>query len=1305
MPALTIPKLVEKLRSYFMYARGDTQIGGNITPDADKAYNIGSPSRRLSVIYADTVDANVSAGTFSGSTWSHPGDMTIDPKVDNATTTLFVLNSGVGGVANLNVENDIIVGGLVDGVDVASLKSSYDSHVASADSHHNAFVGLKDDVGSTVSPDPSDLIQIVGGNGLSSVAGASTLTLSVNVGDGIQIVSDAVAVDSTVVRTSRQVIAGQGLVGGGSLSADVTLDVNVGASLQIVSDAVQVNQGYSFNWSAVHNWGGGVSLDPAGAVSAPGSLRINIDSDNNTTNAALVFGKDGGGTLSTEIGRISENGDFSVSRDIRTGRYYLTPAGDIWARFTDELSGDASYIGAGGLTVIGGGESASAVLSGGGIAGSSERLVLASDVTGAGEAIRFVTSLQNGWASRVDAVSILGDGRVGIGTLTPNVQLDVVGSVNISNALGVNGAADIAEDLTVGAAYSTPGVLFVDVSQQNVGINRAPDNQFALDVSGPARADWWVGPHALQLSDAKMIVHFDGPLPYEEDFTGFAVGHAGQQPNHSSNTQVYRPGKFGKALQIAVGTKNLIPNPVFGYDDPPVSNGPVAGWNFANAYGGVVSYGTTSERRLFGKYSAFQELDGTQTGYVGIATTAISDPSIVSGAVFVQSGWVFFDSYMSHIYLILRCYDSSGNFISDLTKTYYPPDIKSGEWNFVYIYGTLPVGTSKVSCQFRIPPDYVGKVYFDGAQLENKPYTTPLAYGDMPNHSWAGTPHLSASTRTDYSIQYADMELRVPFTVAGWFGYAHDVQAEPTGSQGDRRHFFIATPDRSTSITVYMNDGDQPYALATGETVALNGGDGNTWPAYTWKHWAITVDGSGNATLYLDGTQVSTASWPSTKSVVYDIIEIGYFPGGGYTHNGWVDDLVVLDRAASADEIRAIYESNAPVFAESSVFAFRAPAREFLWVDDEGMWARLENGRGAFGLYLGDATKSWAGLTLDPGDLVIGDASIVGGGYIHFKPSTGSMSIVGDGSGITNIDGGNIQTRTITADKIVSNSLTSAEIAAGAITTSELAANSVTSDKINVAQLSAISADMGLLNAGEIRIGTGTIGSNFTGHRFWTDTSGVGRIAGYNNNVIQWEGATDGKLKAGSGSVVADSSGLSLFSGGTKIAELDSDGLSFLRGSGHIYWLVDPESTWAGQGEIRVRGLDDLGTLSTKLHIEAIGNPDIGYEHKGRFEVTVKAYNEDVSDTGVLYLESGRGVYGGAPKFDVNLQAGSMVVTSRSSTWSGPNNTVHYFNLNGIIDFKWSMGDSSKDPRSVVPDDWVEVRIGGTTYYLPAYLV
>jgi hypothetical protein len=63
----------------------------------------------------------------------------------------------------------------------------------------------------------------------------------------------------------------------------------------------------------------------------------------------------------------------------------------------------------------------------------------------------------------------------------------------------------------------------------------------------------------------------------------------------------------------------------------------------------------------------------------------------------------------------------------------------------------------------------------------------------------------------------------------------------------------------------------------------------------------------------------------------------------------------------------------------------------------------------------------------------------------------------------------------ITGDIIVAASIVAANIASGTITATQIAANTITANKLNVTQLSAISADLGSITAGTIRLpGTGT---------------------------------------------------------------------------------------------------------------------------------------------------------------------------------------------------------------------------------------
>lgn len=56
-------------------------------------------------------------------------------------------------------------------------------------------------------------------------------------------------------------------------------------------------------------------------------------------------------------------------------------------------------------------------------------------------------------------------------------------------------------------------------------------------------------------------------------------------------------------------------------------------------------------------------------------------------------------------------------------------------------------------------------------------------------------------------------------------------------------------------------------------------------------------------------------------------------------------------------------------------------------------------------------------------------------------------------------------------------------------------------------------------------------------------------------------------------------------------------------------------------------------------------------------------------------------------------------------TQDATNGGLIIFNAaNTTMRFNGAMGNSSKDPRAVLPDDWVQISIAGTAYYIPAYL-
>ena len=94
-------------------------------------------------------------------------------------------------------------------------------------------------------------------------------------------------------------------------------------------------------------------------------------------------------------------------------------------------------------------------------------------------------------------------------------------------------------------------------------------------------------------------------------------------------------------------------------------------------------------------------------------------------------------------------------------------------------------------------------------------------------------------------------------------------------------------------------------------------------------------------------------------------------------------------------------------------------------------------------------------------------------------------------TGVTAIHGGSIVTNSITAQQMAADSVTANQIAAGAVAAKHIAVGSIgaehiatrslTSDKLNVSSLSAISSDIGSINAGDIT-GVNIHGNNINGN-------------------------------------------------------------------------------------------------------------------------------------------------------------------------------------------------------------------------------
>lgn len=520
-------------------------------------------------------------------------------------------------------------------------------------------------------------------------------------------------------------------------------------------------------------------------------------------------------------------------------------------------------------------------------------------------------------------------------------------------------------------------LLFVDYSGDNVGINCTPDSQFDLDIAGNLRVQGWiVGRHAIQLDGATMICHYDGPAPFETDHTVVTTGHMGQQPATQTGGVVGRAGKFQKAIQVAPGTTNLIINPV-------CEVGVAVGWYKSNL-------------TVFGRVTSDPYI-GTGNFYASVTNSSGSNEYAYTAEMTVTAGSAYALQMMIRKTvpggrISVGWYDASSHLGGDNL------DLEAGahdDWTLYTLKVTAPAGATRarVVVNPRLLAGQSGVIEFDAVQFEQSSYVTPFCYGDMPGHSWSGTPHQSTSVRPGAALTYA----------------MKDVGLDPRKGSIS---MWVKQIDINTAAGFLWSAGNAPgefdaYIASNGNVYFrenANSVGGTPTDLTQWTHFVFTWDTGANAiTIYENGAYLASRTYSAVT--LGSQLGVGYLAGNStwYDANALIDDFVVLDRALSADEVRAIYESDAPVFAETSTFTFRTPTANPVYADNEGLWIEDTDAVAVFGVYAASATKAWGGFTLSPGDIVLG-SNVTDSAAILWDQSAGTFGFYGDGDSTPQVE-------------------------------------------------------------------------------------------------------------------------------------------------------------------------------------------------------------------------------------------------------------------------------------------------------------
>ena len=533
-----------------------------------------------------------------------------------------------------------------------------------------------------------------------------------------------------------------------------------------------------------------------------------------------------------------------------------------------------------------------------------------------------------------------------LGLLTPSNNPGAASAILRTGASGaltlktltVQGNLDVTSggDLTVGA-----NILFVDASGTNVGINCAPDPQFDLDVAGNLRSQGWiVGKHAIHVKDATMIVHFDAGDGEKISTQGEPTGHFGQ-PATPGGDVLYGPGKFGgKSFQVMETFSPLVTN-TFETD--------TEGYTILN---NTTSLAQSQSYAIHGDGALRIEGAGAASGVVRSNFITVSGGTNYSASVYWRSDY--------NVQLVITEYNSSNTVIATRTAGQIAPD----GWQRQTYTWTTSATCAKVRIylyHYNMP---VGEyAYADAVQIVQAGYSMPFT--DMASQT---RDYLDYSPESVINSQKG--------TVMAW--------VKPDGLNSVNQYVLATGIDGiSARVYLYINTSGN-WAAAVGAT----SGGGGMATVQEWQHIALTWDGA-TARIYLNGVETVNFGYTGMVGTLASTLRIGNNIAATTPFNGWIDEVAILRRAVPASEILAIYESDAPVFAETSVFSFRVGS-SLVWGDNEGLWTRDTDGTAAFAV-VGVDGKSWGGVTLDKGDVMIGNSN---DGYLQYDRSDGATKLV-----------------------------------------------------------------------------------------------------------------------------------------------------------------------------------------------------------------------------------------------------------------------------------------------------------------------
>lgn len=541
----------------------------------------------------------------------------------------------------------------------------------------------------------------------------------------------------------------------------------------------------------------------------------------------------------------------------------------------------------------------------------------------------------------------------------------IVTTLETAGGLEVGTTADILGELYVaGTIGGASGVL--NTAGNRVGIGMIPDAQFALDIDGNIRwSGYGVGQMALQVEGVTALFHLDGVL----------TGHMGQV---GTNTGIiFDEGKFGRGIFADISLTNRIANPRF---MGTYSSGIAPNYSgFALGSGAGTRSEETTLYRCGTKAQRINKTAGTgsDSHRYGISTTYTG----AGGTKSMMSAWVYVTSFTSGAVIRLRADNASGPGTNYLGIAVTITNSMVGKWTKITATDSSHTATSGTVTAFVWIETENANIVVDQFMLvEGIDYDIPFFSGADDGATWASTTDASASTKAASAATYATGTLGITPAVGTMMAW---VKLNSPNSAATKNVVKMYTSGSDQFLIYISGASNTLYCTTNSNSVSANIG---TLASTDWTHIAYVWELDSYPKLYINGVETVGGTLLSTLFTLPTTLYVGSDQSTANQLKGVLDELVWVDRAMPADEILAVYESNAPVFAPTSTFEFSAGPEQLVWANENGLFMRDVEGNAVLAATGRDGI-SWGGFTMNTGDFLIGNSTE---GYLRWDNDNGA---------------------------------------------------------------------------------------------------------------------------------------------------------------------------------------------------------------------------------------------------------------------------------------------------------------------------